>query len=182
MQVVKIEKLVATADLEMDIDIENLSAMLPNSKYEMEKLPALIWELPDSTQTALLFRNGKIVLIGACDLNEYAPTFRLVVEKLKELQLLSTTKENKLKKTKLEIMNIIASYNLDRELELEDIMIKLESLGGDVEYDPESFPALIYKSDTVTAVILKNGKIIYTGSTDLKEIERVNNLLITTIQ
>lgn len=60
---VKTENVVATADFEINVDLDSLLLALKNSTYEPEQFPALIHRLDGAT--ALIFNNGKVCLSGA---------------------------------------------------------------------------------------------------------------------
>jgi transcription initiation factor TFIID TATA-box-binding protein len=65
-----------------------------------------------------------------------------------------------------EIQNVVCTGDFDRELNLEALSIGLGL--EDVEYEPEQFPGLIYKSDVSgsTILIFASGKIVITGVND----------------
>lgn len=61
------------------------------------------------------------------------------------------------------IQNIVASANLERELNLNAIAL---GLGLDnIEYEPEQFPGLVYriKNPKVVVLIFSSGKLVVTG-------------------
>ena len=64
--------------------------------------------------------------------------------------------------TKFEIVNIVASANLNAELDLYAIARKLDN----VEYEPEQFPGAILKlkKPKTSLLLFKNGKMICTGA------------------
>ena len=66
------------------------------------------------------------------------------------------------KKIKFEVQNIVASANLNVELDLYAIAREVDN----VEYEPEQFPGAILKlKDPKTSLLLfKNGKVICTGA------------------
>jgi hypothetical protein len=74
---------------------------------------------------------------------------------------------------KIDIENIIASANLQAELELEEVTTKL----ANSEYNPERFPGVIYRSEDPKVVILvfKNGRMMCTAAKSLEDVEKVMN-------
>ncbi len=74
---------------------------------------------------------------------------------------------------KIDIENIIASANLQAELELEEVTTKLASS----EYNPERFPGVIYRSEDPKVVILvfKNGRMMCTAAKSMDDVEKVMN-------
>ena len=75
------------------------------------------------------------------------------------------------RKPKFEVVNIVASADLQLDLDLYTIALKVY----DVEYEPEQFPGAIFKMvDPVKSSLLlfKNGKIICTGCKSEKEVQK----------
>jgi transcription initiation factor TFIID TATA-box-binding protein len=61
----KIVNIVASSKIYGNIDIETLSYLLPNSQYEPEQFPGVIYKPYQTSLTALIFHSGKIVVVGA---------------------------------------------------------------------------------------------------------------------
>ena len=74
------------------------------------------------------------------------------------------------KNINFDIVNIVASANLQKELDLYDIAVNVDN----VEYEPEQFPGAILKlRDPKTSLLLfKNGKVICTGAKSVKNVEK----------
>lgn len=62
------ENIVAKLDINQRIDLEYLTSILPNSRYDLDEFPAVFYSLENHT-TLLIFRTGKIVSVGSK--NEY---------------------------------------------------------------------------------------------------------------
>ena len=67
-----------------------------------------------------------------------------------------------------EIKNIVATAELDSLLPLEAIAIGLGL--EQTEYEPEQFPALIYRGGESALLVFSSGKIVCMGLTDLDQI------------
>ncbi len=61
----EIVNLVATASLDLDIDLFSLAVKLDNVEYEPEQFPGAIIRIDDPLLTILLFKNGKMIIAGA---------------------------------------------------------------------------------------------------------------------
>jgi transcription initiation factor TFIID TATA-box-binding protein len=48
----------------MDLNLNSLAMDLENTEYEPEQFPGLVYKLPGTRATFLLFSNGKIVCTG----------------------------------------------------------------------------------------------------------------------
>ncbi len=57
--------LVATANLNMNLDLFNTALELDNVEYEPEQFPGAILRIADPKITLLLFKNGKMICAGA---------------------------------------------------------------------------------------------------------------------
>lgn len=61
---IKIQNMVASGSVGMDLNLNTLALKLDNTEYEPEQFPGLVYKLPDTRATFLLFSNGKIVCTG----------------------------------------------------------------------------------------------------------------------
>ena len=62
---IKVENIVASSDINMKLDLNELAVKLHNVEYEPEQFPGLVFKINDETQaTFLIFGNGKIVCTG----------------------------------------------------------------------------------------------------------------------
>ena len=61
----EIVNFVATASLDMNLDLFEVAMKLPNVEYEPEQFPGAILRLDEPKLTFLLFKNGKMICAGA---------------------------------------------------------------------------------------------------------------------
>ena len=82
--------------------------------------------------------------------------------------------------TKFEIVNIVASANLNAELDLYAIARKLDN----VEYEPEQFPGAILKlkKPKTSLLLFKNGKMICTGARSEKDVYKAVDTAVEEIK
>ena len=59
-----VQNMVASGNIFMDLNLNSLAMKLPNTEYEPEQFPGLVFKLKDTRATFLLFSNGKIVCTG----------------------------------------------------------------------------------------------------------------------
>ena len=78
----KIRNIVACFNFEKHLNIEHLARTLPNSMYEPEQFPGLIYRIYGSC-VATLFSSGKGVLVGAKSIEEMNSAFFEVNIKIK---------------------------------------------------------------------------------------------------
>jgi transcription initiation factor TFIID TATA-box-binding protein len=107
------------------------------------------------------YRSGKCSIVGATSpehFEEMVGRVNMLMRELLEFDYEPTA----------EIKNIVATAELDSLPTLETIAI---GLGLErTEYEPEQFPALIYRGGEFVALVFASGKIVCTGLTDLDEI------------
>jgi len=61
---VKIQNIVASGSVGMDLNLNMLAMKLENTEYEPEQFPGLVYKLKEAKATFLLFSNGKVVCTG----------------------------------------------------------------------------------------------------------------------
>ena len=61
----KVENIVASANLGVELDLFNIAMGLENVEYEPEQFPGAIMRLKKISTTLLLFKNGKVICSGA---------------------------------------------------------------------------------------------------------------------
>lgn len=62
--VIKIQNIVASGSIGMDLNLNVLAMKLDNTEYEPEQFPGLVFKLMEAKATFLLFSNGKVVCTG----------------------------------------------------------------------------------------------------------------------
>jgi transcription initiation factor TFIID TATA-box-binding protein len=165
MTKIRIENVVATTSLGIELDIKSISRALEGAQYEPEQFPGIVYRIKDPKTAILLFRSGKVVCTGAKNLEEVRTAIDQLVKQIKAAGVPVT------KKPEIIVQNIVASADLQLSLNLNTIAI---SLGLErVEYEPEQFPGLVYRisEPKVVALIFGSGKIVLTGAKKIEDIE-----------
>ena len=170
----KIENIVATINLNTELDLELLVDRLPMAEYNPDQFPGVILRLTKPIKVSvLIFRTGKMVCTGAKNEQELQTAVKHIVRLIQEAGIDAPLKPE------VQIQNIVASGNLHAEVDLEQAALLLENS----MYEPEQFPGLIYRmtSPKVVILIFGSGKIVCTGAKreqDVKEaIEKLYNKL-----
>lgn len=161
---IKIENVVASANLHADIKLEKVVANLEGIEYEPEQFPGVVMRLKDPKAAALIFSSGKIVCTGAKSPGDAKLVIGKIVTRLRKLGIKIPRDHS------MRLENIVASAKLEQELNLDQIAFTLEN----TEYEPEQFPGLVYRMDDpkVTFLLFGSGKIICTGGRSIKDVER----------
>ncbi|MFQ5884362.1 MAG: TATA-box-binding protein [Thermoplasmata archaeon] len=166
MAKIKIENVVASTSLGSELDLQAIALALGGAEYEPEQFPGLIYRLKDPKTATLLFRSGKVVCTGAKSLKDVKLAISKVAEQIEKAGIKIE------KEPEIEVQNIVASSDLESEINLNAIAI---SLGLEkVEYEPEQFPGLVYRIDDPKVVVLLfgSGKLVCTGARKPEDVER----------
>lgn len=62
--IIHVQNMVASGSIGMDLNLNKLAMDLEHTEYEPEQFPGLVYKLPGTRATFLLFSNGKIVCTG----------------------------------------------------------------------------------------------------------------------
>ena len=158
MAKIKIENVVASTSIGDELDLWSVALALDGAEYEPEQFPGLIYRIKDPKTATLLFRSGKVVCTGGRSLSHVQQAITKVSKQIEKAGV-------KIKvRPEIVVQNIVASSDLNQEINLNAIAI---SLGLErVEYEPEQFPGLVYRLDDPKVVVLLfgSGKLVCTGA------------------
>ena len=160
---IKIENVVSSASLGVPIKLEKLVSHLDGVEYEPEQFPGLVMRLKNPKSAALIFSSGKIVCTGSKSPKEAKIAIACVVSKLRRVGFKIPSNY------KVTPENIVASALLDLKVNLNEIAFTLEN----TEYEPNSFPGLVYRmvNPKVTFLIFGSSRIICTGAKTITDVE-----------
>jgi transcription initiation factor TFIID TATA-box-binding protein len=84
---IKIQNIVASGTVGMDLNLNTLAMKLKNTEYEPEQFPGLVYKLVDSEikATFLLFSNGKVVCTGTKSETEVNKALDKLIANLKKI-------------------------------------------------------------------------------------------------
>lgn len=161
---IKVENVVASASLNVNVPLNRLVAQLPGTEYEPEQFPGLVYRMRDPKAAALIFSSGKIVCTGATSEESAKEAIDKVIEGIKSVGVEVKGAFD------IEIQNIVASTKLESELNLNKIAFSLRN----TEYEPEQFPGLVFRIDDpkVAFLLFGSGKVVCTGGRSIEDVER----------
>ncbi|EQD54319.1 TATA-box binding family protein, partial [mine drainage metagenome] len=165
MSRIRIENVVASTSLGDELDLVCIAAGLPGAEYEPAEFPGLIYRMKEPKTAVLLFRSGKVVCTGGKSKQQVDASIRSISA------LIRTTGQKVLSHPTIEVQNIVATSNLETEINLTAIAV---TLGLDrVEYEPEQFPGLVCRLQSPRVVILLfgSGKLVCTGARRPQDVE-----------
>jgi transcription initiation factor TFIID TATA-box-binding protein len=155
---IRIENVVASTSLGAELDLQSIAFTLDDAEYEPDRFPGLIYRLKQPKTAILLFHSGKAVCTGGKSWRQVDDTIRTVS------QLIRRGGQKILMHPKIQVQNIVATSNLESEINLNSVAI---TLGLDrVEYEPEQFPGLVCRLEEPRVVVLLfgSGKLVCTGA------------------
>lgn len=79
---IKVQNMVASGSIGINLDLNSLAMTLENTEYEPEQFPGLVYKLPGTRATFLLFSNGKIVCTGTKSETKLREAVNKLVENL----------------------------------------------------------------------------------------------------
>ncbi len=161
---IRIENVVASASLNVQVPLDKVVSSLEGIEYEPEQFPGLVLRLKNPKAATLIFSSGKIVCTGAKSPKDTNDAIAKVVSMIRKAGI-KVPREYKIK-----VENIVASAKLNRELNLDTIAFELEN----AEYEPEQFPGLVYRMDDpkVAFLLFGSGKIVCTGGRSIADVNR----------
>lgn len=165
MAKIKIENIVASASFKKELNLSKIAASVEGAEYKPKHFPGLVYKLKEPKTAMLIFRSGKVVCTGAKSLKDVRSAIDVMIKNITKIGIRVA------KKPKIEVQNIVASSNMNAELNLNNIAL---SLGLEkVEYEPEQFPGLVYrvKEPKVVVLLFGSGKLVCTGARKAKDVE-----------
>ena len=150
---VQIQNVVASAAFNQTFDLITIANAFPENTEFKGRFPGLI------------FKTGKMVCTGGKGENEASRAILGAARKLRKEGI------NVTRKPEIQITNIVASATLNGIIDL-DKLYSSEGMGGNILFEPEQFPALIYRweSPKVIFLVFSTGKIVCVGARKEKDI------------
>jgi len=155
---VQIQNVVASASFEQKFDLLTIASTFRRIEYRPDVFPGLVFRLKRPKTAILIFRSGKMVCTGAKSEKEVIRAVRKVARELRKGGITVSDKPE------IQITNIVASANLGGYIDLDKLAS--QRMGGRILYEPEQFPALIYRWENpkVVFLVFSTGKIVCAGA------------------
>ena len=167
--IVSIVNVVSSASINQKMDLIKIEKKFPETEYNPEQFPGLVFRLTNPKTATLIFRTGKMVCTGAKSEELSITAVNMVVQKLRKAKIKIKTDAI------ISVQNIVSSINLGGKIHLEEAAKTLPRS----MYEPEQFPGLIHRMvDPKTVILLfASGKLVCTGAKKEAEVYRsVHNL------
>lgn len=166
---IEIHNMVITVQFSDWIDLNKLASKLPSgAEYFPDNFPGVVYRMKKPRASFLIFSSGKATCTGTASEKDAKEAIESMLKLLKDMGI-------DVKTPKIEIQNIVASTKLDTRCDIDKIAFELENS----EYEPETFPGLVYKmKGSVTFLIFGTGKIVCVGARSIKDIKESFDLLV----
>ncbi|VVC31582.1 TATA-box binding protein [Cinara cedri] len=163
-QSIQVQNIVCGANMGCTLDLVRIVLWTSNSEYNPRRFNGLIMRLRQPNVTSLLFPSGKMIMQGAKDDRTGNLGCRKVAKILERLG-------HDVKFSGYTVHNIVCTWDVGFPIMLEELNTAHSQF---TSFEPEVFPALIYRMVRPRAVFLMfvNGKIVLTGlktKADIKE-------------
>ncbi|HHH79576.1 MAG TPA: TATA-box-binding protein [Thermoplasmatales archaeon] len=160
---VVVENIVVSAQVADEIDLDKLSKELPEAQYNPDLFPGLTIRSASPRTAVIMFSNGKAVCTGAKNIGDARDAVKKVCGMLGGKGFAVN------KNPRVTVQNMVVSTNLKRDIDLGSIA---DSLKTKVEYEPERFPGLVYRTESdVVLLVFNSGRVVGTGGKSKKEME-----------
>jgi transcription initiation factor TFIID TATA-box-binding protein len=169
---VRIQNVVASAAFNQTFDLTAIANVFPEDTEFKGRFPGLVFRLKKPKTTMLIFKSGKMICTGGKSAGEARRAVLAAIRKLKKCDI------NVAGKPEIKITNIVASAILNGFIDL-DKLYSSEGMEGNILFEPEQFPALIYRWDNpqVIFLVFSTGKIVCVGAKNEEDIyEAIENL------
>ena len=162
--IVDVVNVVTSAKFENTIDLQKIIEKVPQTEYNPSQFPGLVLRLVFPKATVLIFESGKIVCTGTKSKEQSVLAINSVVSRLATHGIDLGEKE-----PEVEVQNMVASVNLKGTINL----VKCARILPKSMYEPEQFPALIYRNDSsAVMLVFGSGKLVCTGCKTQEDIFR----------
>lgn len=154
---------VATIETGREFDLTILSADLPNSEYEPEHSPFLVYR-PEGNPVLLVPSNGLVSVVGAKGVDDIEKGIHDFFTELENIGLELAEQPGD-----VTVQNIVVKggFKLEFDLDTLAVGIGLERC----EYEPEQFPGLIFRTDREsTVLVFRTGAYLIMGLTSYDEV------------
>jgi transcription initiation factor TFIID TATA-box-binding protein len=157
--VITIENVVMIGTFSEGINLDIANQKLEDSKRNWQRFPGLAFKLKTSPATFLLFQSGKFVCTGTKTETKGKQAINQLLNILKTKDLVSNNCV-----FDCAVKNLVASVDIGgASIALEQFTREFESI-----YEPDRFPAAVYKSteQNATFLVFLTGKLICSGIAD----------------
>ncbi len=169
MTEINIDNIVCFIETNEPMDLEFLKENISEASYNPDEFEGISIKYDLLKTASIILPNGKIISTGAKDFDDAKKTINKTIDKINKTGL-SIKKD-----LEIEIENVVASTDLNKELHLSSISDAL--IFQNSTYKPEEFPGLILRKDDscIDIILFNSGKVVCVGA---KKIEEAIDVLV----
>ena len=82
---IEVQNIVAAAKLDTNLNLDTIAFKLENSEYAPEQFPGLVYRMEEPKVVFLLFGSGRIVCVGARNMEQIKKAVNILVKNLKKI-------------------------------------------------------------------------------------------------
>jgi transcription initiation factor TFIID TATA-box-binding protein len=174
-----VANVVGRISYQQEFDLEALAEAfssrdeIADIKYEPEVNPWLQTQFNPEKIYVAFYRTGKCSIPGCKSIEHFNEISMRVNDVMRDIIGFSY-------EPKSEISNIVVTADLGSQIPLEMLAIEL---GMDkIEYEPEQFPALLYRGSDYVILVFSSGKFLCTGLTEIDKIRSIMDEMSSRIE
>lgn len=158
---------------DVEFDLEKIASNLEEARFDPEIYPGLTYRVSEPKATFLLFTTGNVNCMGAKTVEGAEKAVEKLTSKLQNLGF-------DVEEPEAVVRNMVASVDFHRGFDLEEIARNYHY----AEYNPEVFPALVFRWEDTNVVILLfvEGEGVCVGAKKKEEIEKAIEWISETIE
>lgn len=164
----KIVNIVATTNVKCLLDITDLARTLDLS-FNPHRFSGASLRLEKCT--ILLFRTGKLVIVGAKNIEECSDAAKTIQTMLEALDYPAQL-------DKITVTNMVGSGCMKQAINLPKLWKTLSNNGYRPSYEPELFPGLINRTGNSTVTVFTSGKFNIVGAKTVQQLEMIHRKLL----
>jgi transcription initiation factor TFIID TATA-box-binding protein len=159
-----LQNVVITADMKCDLDLPYIGNHCTGCEFDAKKFHAAKFRLLVPRTTTLIFKNGKIVCLGAKSIEQALIAANKVKQAIRDVGFDTKMEDFK-------VRNMVGSATLGFEVLLPELH---KALGYRSIYETVQFPGISYRLEEpkITVLIFHSGKMIFTGAKSESDIHR----------
>ena len=172
----KIENMVASTSVGDYIDLVQAAELFDGAEYDPEHFSGVIVRLKEPSSTVLVFRSGKMVSTGAKGYDIVEDGIGRVVEALCGAGIIPEVIPY------IQYKNIVFSASLNVPLNLNKVALGLGL--ENVEYEPDTFPGMVYRMFVPKVVILifSTGRLVITGCKEYDDAQEAIDIIVRDLE
>ena len=163
---VEIVNVVGSGDLSVELDLQVLADDIEFADYNPDEHPEMFVKFKEDSPLIIIYRTGKYIIRGGESHERLFQARNNLLDLFTDMGIIPSREE-----TTFEVKNVVCVGNLEQPVDLNELMLVLGM--ESTEYEPEQFPGLVYRPNDsdVTLLVFGSGKVVLTGSSEVKSAE-----------